>query len=221
MSATKTCSRCEATKPLGAFYRNANGTHGRMPYCKKCDNARPRKVTAIKINRTRARHRAVADLIAAHEAEFTQLLEARLTEAHIEADVLAATPQAAEHFTSEPVRLRPGPRMTGEQSSDRIDVARCPDCAKHHDRGHKCPNCGVAPTARHRRKSDGILDEVAIERAMAGDTVALTSDERDEAIRRLVDAGISDHQIGQRLHVTDRTILRRRQAMNLESRWTA
>lgn len=144
---TKTCSKCGEAKPLAAFYANTNGTHGRMPYCKKCDNARPRKVSAVRINRMRARHRAVADLIDLHEDEFETLLAIRLAEAHDEAERLAQTPEAAEHFKGEPVRLKPGKRMPGEKVGDRIDVARCPHCVKHHDRGHVCPRCGTAPAA--------------------------------------------------------------------------
>ena len=149
----KQCSKCGESKPLDAFYANVNGTHGRMPYCKKCDNARPRKASALKINRIRARHRAVADLIAMHAETFETLLAIRLAEAKDEAEELAATPEAAEHYQdSEPVRLRPGKRMQGEKVGDRIDVARCSHCVKHHDRGHVCTECGAAPSHGVKRQ---------------------------------------------------------------------
>lgn len=43
------------------------------------------------------------------------------------------------------------------------------------------------------------LDEIAIERAIAGDRATLTADERLEAIRRMHRAGLTDRQIGARL----------------------
>jgi hypothetical protein len=35
--------------------------------------------------------------------------------------------------------------MRGETVVDRIDVARCGSCARHHDRGHECAVCGAKP----------------------------------------------------------------------------
>jgi hypothetical protein len=145
-AATRTCSRCGHARPLSDFYALRTGVDGLMPYCKKCDNSRPRKPTALKVNRMRARHRAVADLIAFHQDEFDALLSIRLAEATEEAAALASTTAAKEHYRNEPVRLKPGKRMVGEKVSDRIDVARCPHCVKHHDRGHACEACGATPS---------------------------------------------------------------------------
>jgi transcriptional regulator with XRE-family HTH domain len=66
-----------------------------------------------------------------------------------------------------------------------------------------------------------VLDEVAIDRAMTGAVVDLSRDESDEALRRLAAAGLSDAAIAERLHITDRTVLRWRQRLNIESRWAA
>lgn len=141
----KRCSLCEENKPLDDFYTNANGIQGRMPYCKDCDKARPRRRTNARVIRLRARARAVADLINFHREEWEALFAIRTAEAAEEAEALAATPEAAEHYKDEPVKLRPGQRTEGQTVSDRIDVARCPHCIKHHDKGHVCESCGARP----------------------------------------------------------------------------
>lgn len=56
------------------------------------------------------------------------------------------------------------------------------------------------------------IDEIAVEQAIAGRRVRLTSAERAEAVRRLTAAGFSGRQIAERLHVSDRTVTRRRAA---------
>ena len=57
------CSRCRATKPPGAFYRNPASV------CKACHNAAARLVGEI-------RRAALARLVAAHQAEYRRLLAA-------------------------------------------------------------------------------------------------------------------------------------------------
>jgi len=214
---SKVCPTCGETKPLDDFYPHPQTRDGRHPRCKKCDNSKPRKTTAAKVNRMRARHRALADLIKFHEDEFQALLAIRLAEAQEEAVALATSPAAAEHYKNEPVRLKPGKRMPGEKAGDRIDVARCPHCIKHHDRGHVCLKCGTAPAAALRRPDDGVLDEVAVERAMSGDPVQLTKPERVEAISRLATRGMSDSQIAARLHCVPETVFRWRKEHELAS----
>jgi hypothetical protein len=69
--------------------------------------------------------------------------------------------------------------------------------------------------ARHAETDD--LDEIAIERALAGDGVRLehlTSAEQDEVVRRLTERGKSIRDIAQQLATTKRTISRRRAAIN-------
>lgn len=56
------------------------------------------------------------------------------------------------------------------------------------------------------------LDEVAITEAMAGRLVRLTKSERAEAVRRLTGQGLSARDIADRLHITGRTVTRRRSA---------
>jgi hypothetical protein len=76
------------------------------------------------------------------------------------------------------------------------------------------------PDPRHhteRTESNGDLDEIAIERALAGDGVRLehlTPAEQDEVIRRLTERGKSIRDIAQQLATTKRTVSRRRAAIN-------
>lgn len=53
-------------------------------------------------------------------------------------------------------------------------------------------------------------DDVAIERATAGDPVPLLTHERVEAVRRLAAKGYTDAEIAERLHMTERTVQRTR-----------
>ena len=78
----------------------------------------------------------------------------------------------------------------------------------------------AAQPATEAGPSDDV-DELAIERALAGANVTLTDAERLIVVTRLVADGLSDAAIAKRLHVTDRTVLRWRQAHGLESRWAA
>ena len=146
MTKRKSCTKCHESKQLSDFYAHPNTADRRSPICKKCDSARGRKATGPKINRQRARHRAIALLVQRHEDEFRALMELQLAEVAEEAEALAMDPQARKVYNGEPVRLRPGKRMPGEKVGDRIDVARCPHCVKNHDRGHVCTKCGASPT---------------------------------------------------------------------------
>ncbi|MCR8526421.1 hypothetical protein NPM17_26380, partial [Escherichia coli] len=61
------------------------------------------------------------------------------------------------------------------------------------------------------------IDEIAIERALAGDGVRLehlTVAEQDEVVRRLTERGKSIRDIAQQLATTKRTISRRRASIN-------
>lgn len=135
----KICPACDTAKPLGEFYDGSG-------WCKRCQNSRPKPQTARRIIRTRARHRARAELVELHRDEYDDLVEFFIDVVTEEAQRLAQQPEAAEHYPDdEPVRLRPGRRLPDETPLDRIDVARCPECADHHDRGHRCRACGAAP----------------------------------------------------------------------------
>jgi hypothetical protein len=59
-----------------------------------------------------------------------------------------------------------------------------------------------------RRDGDRAFDEVAVERAMAGDRVHLRPVERAEAVYRLTEAGLSAAQIGERLGIDKRSVQR-------------
>ena len=76
------------------------------------------------------------------------------------------------------------------------------------------------PDPRHHTEDAGTdddLDEIAIERALAGDGVRLqhlTPAEQDEVIRRLTERGKSIRDIAHQLATTKRTISRRRASIN-------
>jgi recombinational DNA repair protein (RecF pathway) len=57
------CSRCQASKPPGDFYRNPASV------CKACHNAATRLAGEV-------RRAALAQLVAAHQAEYRRLLAA-------------------------------------------------------------------------------------------------------------------------------------------------
>jgi hypothetical protein len=103
----------------------------------------------------RARRRATSELIARHPDEWASLYARQRSFAEEEARQLAAA--AAEQHSSlddlekvldgpvDPPRLMSGRRLPEQTVIDRIDVARCPSCIAHHDRGHRCRACGQAP----------------------------------------------------------------------------
>ncbi|WP_236832573.1 helix-turn-helix domain containing protein [Blastococcus sp. KM273128] len=69
---------------------------------------------------------------------------------------------------------------------------------------------------KHAQPDDD-LDEIAIERALAGDGVRLehlTPAEQDEVVRRLTERGKSIRDIAQQLATTKRTVSRRRASIN-------
>lgn len=61
-----------------------------------------------------------------------------------------------------------------------------------------------------KNRDSKALDEIAIERAMAGDRVHLTPAERVEAARRLSARGLSLAQVADRMNVTKRSVSRHR-----------
>ncbi len=162
--ADKPCGKCGQTKPLDEFHRDVRARDGRYTVCKQCVSARPYKPTHLRVVKTRARHRAMAELVHRHAGEFAILLERCTHEAEAEAARIAAVPAAQRVYgAAEPVRLRRGRPAEGETLMDRIDVGRCSECATHHDRGHACPYCGAQPheappatrTNIHTRALDG------------------------------------------------------------------
>lgn len=137
------------------------------------------KSTAARLIDQRARRRATQTLIEIHRDEYTRLYAMHRAAAEQEAEHLAA--KAAEiHPTGEPPRLMTGARKPGQDVADRIDVARCPHCIRHHDRGHRCPKCGLAPT-----------------RPVSPDEV-----------RRMVSGGSSVQEVAARLNLTTVTVRR-------------
>lgn len=72
----------------------------------------------------------------------------------------------------------------------------------------------VAPPVAEASTTDGI-DEAAVELAMSGEDVRLTSLERRAAVTRLHAQRLSDHLIADRLRINARTVLRIRQELGL------
>lgn len=64
--------------------------------------------------------------------------------------------------------------------------------------------------ARHVKPPASDVDEVAVERACAGERVRLSSEERHLAILRLTEQGLSVREIAQRIGVTGRSVTRHR-----------
>lgn len=62
---------------------------------------------------------------------------------------------------------------------------------------------------------EGGIDEMAVELACSGDIVRLSALERREAVSRLAAVKLSDGEIAERLHITDRTVLRIRQELGI------
>jgi hypothetical protein len=147
---TRRCSTCHQDKPLEGFHRDARASDGRTTTCKTCVSAKPYQPTLLRVVKTRARKRALAELARRHPDEFRLLLREHETSAMQEADNIAADPRARRVYSgsSEPVRLRRGRPAQGETLADRIDVGRCPQCIRYHDSGHVCANCGRSPHER-------------------------------------------------------------------------
>lgn len=61
------------------------------------------------------------------------------------------------------------------------------------------------------------VDEVAVQRAVDGDTVVLNRDERITAVHRLYDEGLSDSQVGERLGIATRQAQRDKHSPRPES----
>lgn len=64
----------------------------------------------------------------------------------------------------------------------------------------------------HLDEAPATIDDIAVERAMRGDPVRLTSAERSEAVVRLTNMRYSAREIAARLGLAERTIVRRRSA---------
>lgn len=79
----------------------------------------------------------------------------------------------------------------------------------------------MALRMQRRKRWPGDVDEIAVERAMAGDRVTLTEDEMRAVVTELARQGMPDPEIAKRIHRTPRTVLRLRQRNRIESRWTA
>lgn len=114
----------------------------------------------------RARTRAVQDLIGKHKSEFDDLLSVRRGEVELEMEEIESARTDTEH-APEPARLKTGRRAKGQKVIDRIDVARCPHCIKHHDQGHVCQVCGASPESGGKQARSKSLASAPAKQAAA------------------------------------------------------
>lgn len=134
----KTCPKCNEEKPATAefFYRDKRSGDGLGSWCKTCVNGRAKPQTRARIIRTRARHRAMQQLVELHREEFEALYEDARAEAIEEDDRLTADPENHARFDAETVRLRSGRRKPGETPEARVDETWCVECSVYHAQDH-------------------------------------------------------------------------------------
>lgn len=117
-------------------------------------------------------------------------------------------------------RLAEVPMPRAEITPD--GLSECGRChTRQPARRDRCELCAASKAAQAAcpRPSrwlveDGIVDEVAVERAVRGGRVSLTLTERDEAVRRVA-GSLSDVEVADLLGVSDRTVQRIRYRFGL------
>lgn len=125
---------------------------------------------------TRARNRATSALVKAHVEEFQRLYEAALADVQAEHARLVAFAEEQGVEVSKDgqvLRLKRGPVAEDETVEERAllnDEPACKFCARAHDRGHACPECGTAvgmPVERATSTKDvrDLADRIVKERA--------------------------------------------------------
>lgn len=145
--ASKTCTKCQQTKPVSEFFPNRTASDGLASWCRKCNNTRER--TPGRVVEGRARGRAYRRLAAAHREEFDALFAEETNKALAEHERIQAEAAARGQADAATARLKVGPKRRGETDVvQRLDVARCTTCHTHHDAGHECPGCGETTTAQ-------------------------------------------------------------------------
>jgi hypothetical protein len=169
------------------------------------------------ILRSRARARALAKLARLYPDEYQTIYQLVLQHVHKEAQALLAVAPDATIGPRGVVLLRRGIVPTDQDIEDRIVLnppGICPSCARVHDGGHHCPHCGAQlgePRTGQRLRSDGLIDQVSVERAVRGEPVRLTPEERLVAVKMLVDRGAPVNAIAVRLRLSGaatRTLIR-------------
>lgn len=73
----------------------------------------------------------------------------------------------------------------------------------------RCEHCG-ARLPRRKRRPRTLLDDIVVERMIAGDVVHSSYAERAAAIAKLDCFGYSASKIAERLHISERTVQRHR-----------
>lgn len=101
--------------------------------------------------------------------------------------------------------------LTGSLARARVRVATAAEVARLHRRLLECGPSAV--TSMRRAEGDPLdVDEVAVERAMAGEAIELTLAGQIEAVRRLAARGMSVRRIALLLRTSARTVSRRKAA---------
>lgn len=180
----KACTNCGETKPADEFLPSNETVTGLSSQCRTCNNRR--NPTEARIVRNRARSRATAALVKAHQAEFDRIMATELEKAQVEHARLRAA--AAGQHDAEIARLKPGPKRSDETDVvQRLDVARCTSCHTHHDALHECPNCGTETPA----EKPSLLPYVVRDWAIAQGIGPVPT--RGPIPQRILDAYLEDH----------------------------
>lgn len=139
--------------------------------------------------------------------------------------VQVITARRIAHLYDE-LAMTPGPSVRGARRALRAGFA--PPLAwdegsidDHRTQPHLEEESGPAGTTHFRAQVDDEddIDEIAVERALAGDRVRLTHAEAHAAARRGVARGMSDPEIAAVVGVVSETILRWRRDCGLQSRY--
>jgi hypothetical protein len=92
-------------------------------------------------------------------------------------------------------------------------------CKPCYSRGHQAGDFArseMRPQEIHQRRRNDDVDEIAVQRLIAGDIPEHTTvGEREAAIRHLHATGLSDSQIGARIGVSSSCVFYRRKALGL------
>ena len=136
--------------------------------------------------------------------------------AGIDGQVAAAARAAARAVRVGPAGVRVRMPVLGsvEHGTPAAALKGCPcrGCDQLRDRLLVAPATAAAPSVRQAPARVGPVDLVAVERACAGELPAgwLTVSERAAAVSRLTGSGLSARQVGARIGVSPRTVVRAR-----------
>lgn len=157
---------------------------------------------------------AKARLIAQLDAEITRLTDRRDA---LQAQVTSLTriEVMGNRATWDADTLRKG--HAAYNAGVRTDVV-C-DLEREYDRRRKAERRAGQPKKVKPLRLG--VDPIVVERLTRGDCCRATTDERRAAVAQLAGWGFNDSQIAERVGCSERTVLRDRKALGVESRWVA